>query len=81
MHHRRVQDMINSARSRLLISALYLGNGALESAIVESLEDALRRNPNLCVVIVMDYARGTRGGNVCSLLQRLPVQRFMRLCM
>ncbi|MCP9262494.1 CDP-diacylglycerol--glycerol-3-phosphate 3-phosphatidyltransferase, mitochondrial [Dirofilaria immitis] len=54
--------LIREAKERIVISALYLGNGSYEEALVDELEKALDRNPNLKISILFDCLRCTRGG-------------------
>lgn len=54
---------ISTSKKRVLLAALYLGTGAKEAEIVASLEAAFnRKNGELRVGILLDYFRGSRGG-------------------
>ncbi|CAJ0590496.1 unnamed protein product [Cylicocyclus nassatus] len=50
-----------SAKSRISLSTLYLGDGSLERALVDSIGANLKRNDDLKVTVLLDYLRGTRG--------------------
>ncbi|VDK71556.1 unnamed protein product [Litomosoides sigmodontis] len=66
--------LIREAKKRIIIATLYLGSGRYEEALVDELKKALDANPNLKVSILVDYLRGTRGGegrSSVSLLKRL----------
>jgi len=56
------------------MSSLYLGIGKMEEYIVEELLQALKRNPDLKVTILLDYSRGTRlekGKDSLMMVERL----------
>lgn len=53
-----LQDRIRNAKRRIFLSTLYIGK--TESELIETLRDALRRNPNLTLSILTDALRGTR---------------------
>ncbi|KAE9416621.1 hypothetical protein Angca_009704, partial [Angiostrongylus cantonensis] len=55
-----------SATQRIVLSTLYLGNGTLEQALVESIDSNLKERGNLQVVVLLDYLRGTRGSAIGS---------------
>ncbi|KAL6741796.1 hypothetical protein Aduo_015015 [Ancylostoma duodenale] len=50
-----------SAKNRIALSTLYLGDGSLERGLVDSIDYNLKRNENLHVTVLLDYLRGTRG--------------------
>lgn len=52
------QDRIRNAKSRIFLSTLYIGKS--EKELIETLRDALRRNPQLKLSILTDALRGTR---------------------
>ena len=54
-------DKTSYARSRILLSSLYLGTGNLERNLIQKIETNLKNNKNLKVNILLDYTRGTRG--------------------
>jgi CDP-diacylglycerol--glycerol-3-phosphate 3-phosphatidyltransferase len=51
---------IQNAKQRIILSSLYLGTGKNEEKIIENLNIALQRNPNLKLTILLDYLRGNR---------------------
>lgn len=53
-----IQHKIKNARRRIYLSTLYIGK--TEHELVETLNQALRDNPNLHVSILTDCLRGTR---------------------
>lgn len=65
---------VRAATTRITISSLYLGTGALERALVDEIARKLRSSPQVQVTIVLDYSRGQRGGqdrSSVSMLKRL----------
>ncbi|EYB82282.1 hypothetical protein Y032_0363g3535 [Ancylostoma ceylanicum] len=56
-----LKERSRSAKSRIALSTLYLGDGSLERGLVDSIDYNLRRNENLHVTVLLDYLRGTRG--------------------
>ncbi|KAJ3160419.1 CDP-diacylglycerol--glycerol-3-phosphate 3-phosphatidyltransferase [Geranomyces michiganensis] len=72
--YKSLEDGIAKARNRIVLASLYLG--ASESRVADALRDALRRNADLTVDILVDYFRGTRGPkSTVDLLQPL-VEEF-----
>uniref|UniRef100_A0A9J2PJ82 CDP-diacylglycerol--glycerol-3-phosphate 3-phosphatidyltransferase n=1 Tax=Ascaris lumbricoides TaxID=6252 RepID=A0A9J2PJ82_ASCLU len=65
--------LTRGAKERVILSTLYLGNGTLERKLVNELEEALIRCPELRMNILIDYLRGTREGEKSSaaILKRL----------
>lgn len=55
-----ILESISRTKSRLALSALYLGVGHKENAIVHAIHNSLQRNPKLDVNIVLDAHRATR---------------------
>ncbi|KAH7369390.1 hypothetical protein B0T11DRAFT_223827 [Plectosphaerella cucumerina] len=53
-----LKDRIRKAKTRVFLSTLYIGKTELE--LIATLQDALRKNPNLKVHILTDALRGTR---------------------
>ncbi|KAF9890953.1 CDP-diacylglycerol--glycerol-3-phosphate 3-phosphatidyltransferase [Aspergillus nanangensis] len=53
-----LKDKIRKARRRIYLSTLYIGK--TEHELIETLNQALRENPNLKVSILTDALRGTR---------------------
>lgn len=49
------------ARNRISMASLYLGIGEMETDLLTAMEENVRRNSDLKVNILLDYARGTRG--------------------
>ena len=69
--------LISTAKSRVLLSALYLGTkGRKESRLLQALEDALSLNQKLQISMIFDYSRCSRNdGDVIRSLQPL-VSRY-----
>ncbi|VDM56710.1 unnamed protein product [Angiostrongylus costaricensis] len=61
-----VQTRSRSATQRIVLSTLYLGTGAPEQALVESIDSNLKERENLQVVVLLDHLRGTRGSAIGS---------------
>ncbi|KAI8869540.1 hypothetical protein GQ42DRAFT_104619, partial [Ramicandelaber brevisporus] len=57
--YQTILDNIRTAQKRICIATLYVGNEQHELA--NELAEALRRQPELQIDILMDYNRGTRG--------------------
>ncbi|ATY58628.1 CDP-diacylglycerol-glycerol-3-phosphate 3-phosphatidyltransferase [Cordyceps militaris] len=53
-----LKERIRNAKSRIFLSTLYIGKS--ERELIETLRDALRRNPQLTLSILADCLRGTR---------------------
>ncbi|KAK5941861.1 CDP-diacylglycerol--glycerol-3-phosphate 3-phosphatidyltransferase [Knufia obscura] len=53
-----LKTKIRGARRRIYLSTLYIGK--TENELIETLRDALEKNPKLQVAILTDYLRGTR---------------------
>ncbi|ODA83561.1 hypothetical protein RJ55_02075 [Drechmeria coniospora] len=53
-----LKDRIRNAKSRVFLSTLYIGKS--ERELIETLGEALRRNPELQLSILTDALRGTR---------------------
>ncbi|XP_048842760.1 CDP-diacylglycerol--glycerol-3-phosphate 3-phosphatidyltransferase, mitochondrial isoform X2 [Brienomyrus brachyistius] len=81
---------IKTAKSRVVMASLYLGTGPLEQELVDCLQEALERSQDttgtsgLCVSILLDYTRGSRGTNnsrsiLLPLLRRFPQQTRVAL--
>uniref|UniRef100_A0A0R3RSW5 CDP-diacylglycerol--glycerol-3-phosphate 3-phosphatidyltransferase n=1 Tax=Elaeophora elaphi TaxID=1147741 RepID=A0A0R3RSW5_9BILA len=60
--YNKLLSLIHEAKERIVISALYLGSGSYEKALVDELEKAMNMNPNIKVIILVDCLRGMRGG-------------------
>lgn len=54
-------DAIARSHDRITLSALYLGHGPMEQALVQHILAACHKKPNLRVQILLDHSRGTRG--------------------
>jgi len=64
---------IREAKTRVVLSSLYLGTGELEARLVTAIGDALRENPALQVTVVLDHSRGQRrsaGSSSVAMLAR-----------
>ncbi|VDK46764.1 unnamed protein product [Anisakis simplex] len=68
-----LKNLTKSARKRIALSTLYLGNGKLEENLIDELDKALDRCPGMELNILLDYLRGTRDGEKSSaaILRRL----------
>uniref|UniRef100_A0A158R4G8 CDP-diacylglycerol--glycerol-3-phosphate 3-phosphatidyltransferase n=1 Tax=Syphacia muris TaxID=451379 RepID=A0A158R4G8_9BILA len=66
-------ELAKNVRNRITLSTLYIGDGPLEQAFVEQLRKSINDNSDLSLEILIDYFRGTRGGEKSSvaLLKRL----------
>ncbi|PHH93346.1 hypothetical protein CDD83_5900 [Cordyceps sp. RAO-2017] len=53
-----LKDRIRHAKRRIFLSTLYIGKS--EQELIETLRDALRRNPRLRLSVLTDALRGTR---------------------
>ncbi|KAK2592118.1 CDP-diacylglycerol--glycerol-3-phosphate 3-phosphatidyltransferase [Conoideocrella luteorostrata] len=53
-----LKDRVRKAKRRIFLSTLYIGKS--EKELIETLRDALRRNPQLKLSILTDCLRGTR---------------------
>ncbi|KAK0385444.1 hypothetical protein NLU13_7920 [Sarocladium strictum] len=53
-----LKERIQNAKNRIFLSTLYIGRS--EQELINTLRDALRRNPNLKLSILTDALRGTR---------------------
>ncbi|KAF7561016.1 hypothetical protein G7046_g3121 [Stylonectria norvegica] len=53
-----LKDRIRHARRRIFLSTLYIGKS--ERELIETLQEALRRNPDVTLSILTDALRGTR---------------------
>ncbi|CAK9442087.1 uncharacterized protein LODBEIA_P58490 [Lodderomyces beijingensis] len=64
--YQTLKDKISQARRRVFLSSLYVGKGQKE--LVQCIDDALSKNPELEVSILTDCLRGTREApnNPCS---------------
>ena len=50
------------ANKRIVLSALYLGNGELEKHLVKALEEKFKRSHNIFLKVLFDYHRASRHG-------------------
>jgi CDP-diacylglycerol---glycerol-3-phosphate 3-phosphatidyltransferase len=62
---------IARAKSRILLSSLYLGGGAQSSALARALLDAKRARPSLQVTLVFDALRSARRDAALSTFEQL----------
>ncbi|KAK5994054.1 CDP-diacylglycerol--glycerol-3-phosphate 3-phosphatidyltransferase [Cladobotryum mycophilum] len=53
-----LKDRIRNAKKRIFLSTLYIGKS--EKELIETLQEAMRRNPDLKLSILTDALRGTR---------------------
>ncbi|KAI9221904.1 hypothetical protein BC828DRAFT_379783 [Blastocladiella britannica] len=66
-----LKQNIASARRRIVLSALYIGQG--ETDLISTLHDALTANPNTKLTILIDCLRGTRGADTNSVTALAPL--------
>ncbi|KAG2146215.1 hypothetical protein DEU56DRAFT_731670 [Suillus clintonianus] len=66
-------NIIRRARRRIFLSSLYIGFS--ETELIDTLDDALRRNPGLHLYLNLDYNRSTRPGPSSPILSLLPLLR------
>ncbi|KAI5623339.1 CDP-diacylglycerol--glycerol-3-phosphate 3-phosphatidyltransferase, mitochondrial, partial [Silurus asotus] len=87
--YQAMKARIKRARSRVVISSLYLGTGPLEQDLVDCMEEALKHSQedaaaDFKVSVLLDYTRGSRGKNnsrtmLLPLLHRFPEQMRVSL--
>jgi CDP-diacylglycerol--glycerol-3-phosphate 3-phosphatidyltransferase len=74
---------MKGARSRVALSALYVGTGPKEQALMQMLHDNLKKNPQLDVSITLDMNRAKRedqeGNSSVSMIQDMLGQKSIRL--
>ena len=58
--YERLLESIATARRTLHISALYLGTGPMEQAVVAALDERLSRRDGLRATLLLDYSRANR---------------------
>lgn len=56
-----LHTLCESANDRIGIASLYWGTGKLEQQLVDDIQMNVRRNAELKVNVLLDFARGTRG--------------------
>lgn len=71
-----LRRLIANARSRIVISALYLGSGDKEKLLLKDIESALESNPELKISFLLDHSRARRGGQSSITLLSPLVDRF-----
>ncbi|OJA17034.1 hypothetical protein AZE42_03559 [Rhizopogon vesiculosus] len=71
--YQNLLNIIRRARRRIFLSSLYIGFS--ETELVDALDDALRRNPDLHLYLNLDYNRSTRPGPTSPILALLPLLR------
>lgn len=55
-----IRNHIQKSRHNITLSALYLGSGHLEKALVHDLRNALTTNPDLTLTVILDHSRAQR---------------------
>ncbi len=74
--YQTLKDKIGQAKERIFLASLYIGKE--ETELIEHLESALRKNPQLQLTILVDALRGTREAaptpSCASLVSRLHAQ-------
>ena len=58
--YQELLERSSSCKSRIVMSALYLGTGPMEKRLVEMIGESLEKQENLRVKILLDWCRGTR---------------------
>ncbi|EGN95719.1 hypothetical protein SERLA73DRAFT_113405 [Serpula lacrymans var. lacrymans S7.3] len=71
--YRSLLNIILRARKRIFLSSLYIGSS--ENELIDTLDLALSRNPDLHVYLTLDYNRSTRPGPSSPILSLLPLLR------
>ncbi|KAI5719631.1 hypothetical protein M8J76_012779 [Diaphorina citri] len=71
---------IQNAKSRIIITSLYMGTGSLEQKLVHTLQDTLTNNKAVNVRILLDANRGTRGDVNSKTLLSPIVKQFSHNC-
>ncbi len=67
-----LKTLFSKAQHRIIISSLYLGNGSLETDLVNIIDKNLTTNSNLKVNVLFDYSRALRNvDNSVSMLKPL----------
>lgn len=80
--YQTLKTNFKNAKKRIVIASLYLGTGQLEQDLVNGIEYACERakssgNKDFEVHILLDYNRGSRGGEVSSRTMLTPLlERF-----
>ena len=59
-YYNTIRDQLQKARNIIVLSALYIGTGELETRLIQDLEDALEREKNLKVTLIFDFYRAHR---------------------
>ncbi len=59
--HKRLLELIASAKERIMMTVLYLQNDDSGREILNALYEALAKNPRLHIMIYVDYHRAQRG--------------------
>lgn len=57
----KIFELINTAKKRIYITALYLQDDKAGAAVLEALYEAKQRNPQLDVKVFVDFSRSQRG--------------------
>ncbi|XP_061182445.1 CDP-diacylglycerol--glycerol-3-phosphate 3-phosphatidyltransferase, mitochondrial-like [Saccostrea echinata] len=76
--YQTLKKNFRGAKKRIVIASLYLGTGQLEEELVNAIEYACERakdskNKDFEVHILLDYNRGSRGGDVSSRTMLTPL--------
>jgi CDP-diacylglycerol--glycerol-3-phosphate 3-phosphatidyltransferase len=67
---------IDNSKERIVLSALYIGDGNLEKKLIDRLESAMASNPRLQVDILVDYFRASRSSIDFHPLKKLFPNQF-----
>lgn len=63
LFYKYILDRIKTTNTRLALSALYLGTGTKESALVQTIQERIKQETGLKVNLVMDSNRANRKNN------------------
>ena len=59
-YYQHLRESVRRSSRNIVLSALYLGNGPLESALLDDLQAALSQHKELQVTLLLDYHRSNR---------------------
>lgn len=75
-----LREQIRLAKTSITLSALYLGSGALEMALVGDLRAALLSSPSLNATVILDHSRAQRSSaSLAELVDEFGPERFKLL--
>ena len=65
-YYNTLREQIKKAQHSITLSALYLGSGHLENALVVELDEALTNRQLLTVTVILDYSRAKRSSGIAA---------------